>query len=275
MKSQVLRAVAVILMALLPLSTTVSAQDNLGRLEPVKLKASCDDFRSNKDITKSVTLDVRGRLQITLCSNPSTGYQWSDSAQISDHTVLWQTSHTTSPSDSGALGAPSQERWTFQALHQGTTTLSLQYARSWKGKSPDNWTFRVNVKVVEEKKADGSKGMEKVGEELVREIFKDIENSDITALKKKMAKSFQAVHSFGASDLQQEIKTLQKLQLGEYTLSDFKVTHEDQLLIVTYNVKAEETIKGERIEDKPIPRLSVFVKKDSGWKWIAHANLSS
>lgn len=249
-----------------------AGSDNLGKLQPVKLSVDCDDFQFKSHITESVKLAEHGRLQVALCSNASTGYSWSDSAQISDHTVLWQTSHTTIPSSSSMLGAPGTEKWTFQALHEGTTTISLQYGRPWEGSGGDGWSLRVDVKVVEEPKPEGYDA--KIGEELVRKVFKYIKNSNISALESMLSEKFQAVHSFGASNRQQEIETLKGIELKEYTLGNFKVTREGKVLIVTYTISAEETIKGERVPQKPVPRLSVFIKTDSGWEWLAHANLS-
>ncbi len=256
-------------------SLQAGAGENLGRLEPVKIEISCDEFRTEKHVNKSVRLAEHGRLEVTLCSNPSTGYQWSDSAQISDHTVLWQTSHVTLPSGSSALGAPGKERWVFQGLNEGKSTIALEYGRSWESGSGE-WSLRVDVTVVDEDEEPSEKGSgDDTGEKLVREVFRKIKNSDIAALEKMMAEEFQAVHDFGASDRKGEVETLKGIELEEYRLGNFKTTRREDILIVTYTVKAEETIKGEEVEDEPVPRLSVFVNTDSGWKWIAHANLSS
>ena len=255
-------------------SLQAGAGENLGRLEPVKIEISCDEFRTEKHVNRSVRLAEHGRLEVTLCSNPSTGYQWSDSAQISDHTVLWQTSHVTLPSGSSALGAPGKERWVFQGLNEGKSTIALEYGRSWESGSGE-WSLRVDVTVVDEDEDPSEKDSgDDTGEKLVREVFRKIKNSDIAALEKMMAEEFQAVHDFGASDLKGEVETLKGIELKEYRLGNFKTTRREDILIVTYTVKAEETIRGEEVEDEPVPRLSVFVKSDSGWKWIAHANLS-
>lgn len=251
------------------------AQDNLGRLEPVKIEISCEEFRARNHISKSVKLAEHGRLEVTLCSNPSTGYEWSDSAQISNHTVLWQTSHMTLPSASNGVGSPTQERWVFQGLNEGQSTISLEYGRSWEGGGDSGWSIKVNVTVVDDdEKAEPETTGKSIGEKLVREIFKDIANSNISSLEKKMAEGFQSVHGFGISDRRGEIGVLKGIKLNNYTLSNFHGTRQDDTLIVSYTVKAEESIRGEEVDDEPVPRLSVFVKTDSGWKWIAHANLS-
>jgi len=52
------------------------------------------------------------------------------------------------------------------------------------------------------------------------------------------------------------------------------VTHVGPVTIVSYFASAPETIEGKRLSIKPAARLSVFLKTDSGWQWIAHANLN-
>lgn len=93
------------------------------------------------------------------------------------------------------------------------------------------------------------------------------------AIDKTIAKGFQSVHQFGANDREQEMKLIKNLKLGKYTLSNIKITQNVPVIVATYLVSVGETIKGERLSTKPTPRLSVFLKTDSGWKWIAHANL--
>lgn len=272
-KNQLISAIMVVLVTLFGLSLSVTAQESTGLLNFVKVEVSCDEFRFQQNVTKSVKLNVHGRLDVELCSNPSTGYQWSDSAQISDHTVLWQTSHTRLPASSSALGAPGKERWTFQALGEGRTKISLEYGRPWEKAGADNWSLKLNVTVAS-RQEEKSQSSRQVGERLVREVFEAIHQSNISKLENMISKYFQAVHDFGASNRQEEIETLKGIQLGEYKLDNFKVTRQGDVLIVTYTIAAEETIKGEKVPQKPIPRLSVFIKTDSEWKWLAHASLS-
>ena len=96
------------------------------------------------------------------------------------------------------------------------------------------------------------------------------------ALKKMMAPGFQSVHRDGARDRKEEFQLIKGLNFGKYTLTNFKVTQNGPVVIVTYFVSVEETIKGKRLPaTKPAARLSAWLKTDSGWKWIIHANLRS
>ena len=59
----------------------------------VSVEASCDDFTKLQQISKQVEVAIGDSFTVTLCSNLSTGFQWTESAQISDQTVLEQTDH--------------------------------------------------------------------------------------------------------------------------------------------------------------------------------------
>jgi len=114
------------------------------------VEVSCDDFYSRNHISQEVEVAVGDSLIVTLCSNPTTGFLWSESAQIGDRTVLQQTDHkfeapkTTEPP---IEGAPGKEVWTFKALNPGTSTISMEYSRPWEGGEKGAWTFVLTVVV--------------------------------------------------------------------------------------------------------------------------------
>ena len=122
--------------------------------------------------------------------------------------------------------------------------------------------------------AQGSTTELGLGEDLVRELWNDFKTQNVSALEKKIAPGFQSIHEDGARDAEAELKLLKGLNLGEYTLSNFKVTQVGPAIIVSYFVSVEETIEGKRLSSKPAARLTIFLKTDNGWQWIAHANLN-
>jgi inhibitor of cysteine peptidase len=112
------------------------------------VNVSCDDFGAQQHISKEVTTAVGDSFTVTLCSNPTTGFEWSESAQISDQTVVQQVHHKFVPSaTTGIAGAPGKEVWTFKALKKGTSTISLEYSRPWEGGEKGEWTFNLTVAV--------------------------------------------------------------------------------------------------------------------------------
>ena len=112
-----------------------------------------------------------------------------------------------------------------------------------------------------------------LGEKLLRQLWADMKKPDMEVIEKTIAKGFQSVHQFGSNNREQEIKLIKGLNLGKYTLSNIEITRNGPVIVATYFVSVAETIKGKRLLKTPAPRLSVFLKTDSGWKWIAHANL--
>lgn len=109
---------------------------------------SCDVFDSQPHPTKQISVASGDSFTVTLCSNATTGYQWSESAQIGDPTVVEQLSHETlAPQNTSVVGAPGSEVWTFKALKKGTSTISMDYSRSWEGGEKGTWTFDLTVTV--------------------------------------------------------------------------------------------------------------------------------
>ena len=129
-------AISLCLLACLPTSKQASVE------------VSCDDFMKQQHISQEAEVAVDGSLTVTLCSNPTTGFIWSESAQISDQTVLQQTDHKfVPPEETGVAGAAGKEIWTFKALKKGTSTISMEYSRPWEGGEKGEWTFVLTVTV--------------------------------------------------------------------------------------------------------------------------------
>jgi hypothetical protein len=67
---------------------------------------------------------------------------------------------------------------------------------------------------------------------------------------------------------------IKKLNVGQLALSDFRSAMNDDNIVVTYMISAQESIDLERLPTKPAPRLSEWKKGASRWQWICHANLT-
>ena len=111
----------------------------------VSLEVSCDDYSRDKHFTWDVDMKPGDSAVVTLCSNPTTGFQWSESAQISDETILKQTDHRFIPSEDDTLGSAGKEEWTFKVLKKGTVTAFLEYSRPWEGGEKEEWSFTATV----------------------------------------------------------------------------------------------------------------------------------
>ena len=118
--------------------------------EPASIEVSCDDFISTKHISQKIKVNAGDSLKVVLCSNPSTGFQWSETAEISDQNILEQVDHKLVMPESEPLpppGTPGQEVWTFEALNKGKSTISLEYSQSWEGGEQGEWTYTLTVTV--------------------------------------------------------------------------------------------------------------------------------
>jgi Domain of unknown function (DUF4440) len=112
------------------------------------------------------------------------------------------------------------------------------------------------------------------GEELVRTLWADFNSNDEAVFENWISDGFQSVHEDKARCKDEEVKVLEALHLGKYTLDDFKSTQDKNILVVTYTVSVHETIDGKILPTAPAERLSVFMYDGKDWKWIAHANLN-
>ena len=114
----------------------------------VPLEITCDDFTEYQHFTWEVQgVNAGDSLAVTLCSNPTTGFQWTELARISNETVLKQTDHEFVPPKGDVPGAAGKEIWTFKALKKGTTEISMEYSQPWEGGEKAEWTFIATVVV--------------------------------------------------------------------------------------------------------------------------------
>ena len=96
---------------------------------------------------QQVEVAVGGSVIVTLESNASTGFEWV-LVNIGDETVLKKTANTyEAPEDTGMVGAPGEEIWTFKALKKGTSTIAMEYSQSWAGGTKAAETFDLIVVV--------------------------------------------------------------------------------------------------------------------------------
>jgi hypothetical protein len=112
------------------------------------------------------------------------------------------------------------------------------------------------------------------GEKLERQIAADIKAKNWDAVESRIADGFQSVHPDGARDRAGEIALLKKMNLGDFTLGNFKSTVVGDNIVVTFTMTVAQIIDGKQLPPKPAYRLSVWKKGAGGWQWISHANLA-
>jgi len=111
------------------------------------IEVSYDELLNQRHITRDLTLKVGDTLQVSLGSNPSTGFVWAPDMQITNSAVLAQTGHEVLAPSADRPGASAREVWVMQAMAPGSTTLTASYGRPWPGGEKDAWTFAADVTV--------------------------------------------------------------------------------------------------------------------------------
>jgi inhibitor of cysteine peptidase len=103
------------------------------------------DTLDEGDSGSTVSLGVGDRIEVTLPSNQTTGYQW----VVTDLGPLTQVgeSEYDAPSSTGVVGAGGTEKFTFEAKKTGSGTLTLEYRRAWEKDVPAEEAWSVTVEV--------------------------------------------------------------------------------------------------------------------------------
>jgi predicted secreted protein len=89
---------------------------------------------------------VGDRFILALASNPSTGYSWK-SVALGEGKVLKLIHSAFQPPEKQIPGRGGEERWTFQAVGKGHTTVKLDYLRPWEKNTPPAKTAVFDVTV--------------------------------------------------------------------------------------------------------------------------------
>jgi predicted secreted protein len=111
---------------------------------------SAEDFTKETNIVRQVEVKNGDVFTVTLDSNPTTGFSWTEQAKIADVNILKQTGHQyTAPRANDAnkpvVGMSGIEEWWFTANRTGNTTATMNYSRPWEGGEKDARTFVLTV----------------------------------------------------------------------------------------------------------------------------------
>jgi predicted secreted protein len=132
-------------------SSTNSAADNTVPAAPDKYQViiTGDDFNQATNINKQIEVKAGDTITITLDSNATTGFSWTEQAVISDTKILTQTAHQyiepKIEGDTSLAGMGGSEEWTFKSNQTGTVKVNLSYDRPWEGGEKGVRTFELTV----------------------------------------------------------------------------------------------------------------------------------
>jgi predicted secreted protein len=93
------------------------------------------------NVDQNISIREGQEFGLNFKSNPTTGFEW---IPVFDKNIINQTSHTFRRT-STLIGAGGTDIFTFKGISPGTTTLKLQYKRSWDKDFAEERVFLVKV----------------------------------------------------------------------------------------------------------------------------------
>lgn len=85
---------------------------------------------------------------VTLESNPSTGYSWHLAEQPDSTMLRLEESHYTPDANpQGLVGKGGKQTWQFKALKEGDATLHFEYRKPWEGHLKPAQTKEIKVAI--------------------------------------------------------------------------------------------------------------------------------
>lgn len=98
------------------------------------------------DAGKTVTLPVGQSLEVVLKANSTTGYSWKlkQFFKKGKATQLTGEKYESDPNPRGAVGAGGRTRFTFKAVSEGKTKISLVYSQGPNGETAERFSVTVH-----------------------------------------------------------------------------------------------------------------------------------
>ena len=140
MKLRIIALFIIIVVTFPMLSCIVTSRDT-------HVEISCDDFIENPtSIRNDFKIEIGDKLYVKLCSNPTTGFEWS--YEMSRDIAVMEEDHDfEEPEDENIVGGAGKEVWTFEGVDEGNTEIFMEYSQSWDGGIKQEWTYRITITV--------------------------------------------------------------------------------------------------------------------------------
>jgi predicted secreted protein len=139
MKTRIALLVIIVLLIIPAMSCIITSRD-------IHVEISCDDFMDHPtSILNEFEIEVGDKVYIELCSNPTTGFEWS--YEMTGDVAIKQEDHDYHPADGDVPGAPGKEQWTFEGISSGTSEVLMEYSQPWEGGVKQDWIYKVTITV--------------------------------------------------------------------------------------------------------------------------------
>ena len=136
---------AAAVMAFLLAVWAMSAGCRLGS-HNIKITVEYADFQSQPHYSRNIELLLGAELTLVLFANGTTGYGWTNPAELGDPAILEQTDHQYVIRPNPRPGEAGHEVFTFDTKEKGTCTIYLEYKRP--SSTEVAYTFTLNVDVM-------------------------------------------------------------------------------------------------------------------------------
>jgi inhibitor of cysteine peptidase len=139
MKTRIIALLIIIVLTLPMLSCVVTSRDT-------HVEISCDEFIENPtSMRNEFTIEIGDKLYVELCSNPTTGFEWS--YEMSGDKAVKEEDHDFDAPEGDVPGASGNETWTFEGVSKGATEIFMEYSQPWDGGIKQEWTYRIIITV--------------------------------------------------------------------------------------------------------------------------------
>ena len=110
------------------------------------VEISCDDFMEHPtNIRNDFDIEVGDKIYVELCSNPTTGFEWS--YEMSGDMAVKEEDHDFNEPEGNVPGAPGVEKWTFEGISEGKSDILMEYSQPWSGGEKKQWTYQISITV--------------------------------------------------------------------------------------------------------------------------------
>ena len=113
-----------------------------------------------------------------------------------------------------------------------------------------------------------------LGERLVNRFLSRLQDHDVQGLKKFLSPAFQLQRADGSrvtkSEYLSDLPTL-----NSYTIRDLRQTKTKDVLVATFQERADLVVDGVQFQHGFQPRLATFVHGKERWRLISYANFAT
>jgi predicted secreted protein len=151
MKKRTFVFVSAIIITLMALTACSSSP------ERPTVEVTYEEFQEVQDtisrvVSKEIEVEAGSSFIVTLWSNQTTGFSWSEFTLHGEENIVELVSHEyTTPSEnnneSQMVGADGNEVWILKALKSGTIDISMKYSQPWEGGKKGAFSFFLSVVV--------------------------------------------------------------------------------------------------------------------------------